>query len=64
MDEGYFMGHGECVKETADALCVAVDGEEIWFPKSQIHDFSEVTEEGDEGDFVITVWLARQRGYL
>lgn len=38
-------------------------GEEIWVPRSQIHDDSEVyTETGDnsEGRLVVTAWLASQ----
>lgn len=36
--------------------------DEVWIPKSQIHEDSEVTESGDEGNLVITRWLAEQMG--
>lgn len=31
---------------------------EIWIPKSQIHDNSEIWKVGQEGDLVISSWLA------
>lgn len=30
---------------------------EVWVPKSQIHDTSDVTDEGHEGDLVLKEWL-------
>jgi hypothetical protein len=46
---------------------VKFDGADIfdepeWFPKSQIHDDSEVWREGQEGELVVTEWFAEQRG--
>jgi len=50
------------VKETDKALLCNIHGEEIWIPKSQIHEDSEVYEEGGKGSLVITQWLASQKG--
>ena len=50
----------ECVKETAQAICCVIDGEEKWIPKSVIGDDSEVFEEGDEGTLVIHEWFAEK----
>lgn len=63
--ESHSCGHGEARKETNTALLVRHDdGEEVWYPKSQIHDDSEVYEEGHEGEVVITYWLAKERGLV
>lgn len=54
---------GECVRETPSALLVRdEDGAEEWWPRSQIHADSDIQGEGDEGDLVVTAWLARERG--
>jgi hypothetical protein len=50
------------VKETDKALLCNIHGEEIWIPKSQIKEDSEVFEEGTEGSLVISQWLASQKG--
>lgn len=56
----------ERVKRVSDkALLCEIDGEEYWVPKSQIVDGGAVTaesEEGAEGDIVVTAWWARSRG--
>jgi hypothetical protein len=51
-------------RETEKALLVEIGGEELWIPKSQIHDDSEVYREGDTGKLVITEWIAREKGLL
>ncbi len=53
----------ECVRRATDkALLVVVEGEEVWIPKGQIHDDSEVYDEGHEGTLVIPLWLAEAKG--
>lgn len=56
----------ECLKSTSKALLVNVDGEEMWIPKSQIHDDSEVfdDDEHSQGTLVISEWIAEQKGLL
>lgn len=49
-------------RETEAAILVVVEGEEIWIPKSQIHDDSEVYEKDTEGQLVIPLWLAEAKG--
>jgi len=51
-----------CIAETDLAILVDIDGEEIWIPRSQIEDDSEVVEKGDEGTLIISGWLAEQEG--
>ena len=52
----------QAIKETDAALLCAIEGEEIWIPKSQINDDSEVYAEGGEGTLVITRWFAEKKG--
>lgn len=54
----------KCIRETEFALLVEIDGEEVWMPKSQIQDESEVTEPGDEGALVVTEWIAREKNLI
>lgn len=62
-NEGVSLGNG-AVKRTTDlALLVTLDtGDEIWIPKSQICDNSEVYEDEQEGDVVVSAWWAEKNG--
>lgn len=51
-----------CKAETASAILVVVDGDEIWIPQSQVDDDSEVYSKGDEGALVITDFIADKKG--
>ena len=63
---GLFKCYAECVRETDGALLVQAEGIEVWVPKSQIHDDSEVFdgEDNSEGLLVIPEWLAEAKGLL
>lgn len=37
--------------------------EEIWIPKSQITDDSEVYKSGTSGELIVTEWFARKQGW-
>jgi hypothetical protein len=50
--------------ETDKALLCNIHGEEIWIPKSQIDDDSEVYEEDTEGVLVIPKWLAEKKSLV
>lgn len=52
----------EAIRETDKALLCRIEDEEVWIPKSQITDDSEVYELGGEGTLVITQWLATEKG--
>jgi hypothetical protein len=54
----------EALKETKDALLCTIDGDEVWIPKSQIDDDSEVYAEGHSGQLVVTEWIAKQKGLV
>lgn len=48
------------LRDTEKALLVLVGGREVWVPKSQIEDASEVQEPGDTGVLVVPRrWLGR-----
>ncbi len=48
----------KCIAETAEAVLVKLDGAQVWVPKSQISDDSEVGALGDEGTLVVAEWFA------
>lgn len=52
------------IAETEKALLCDIEGEEIWIPKSQITDNSEVLEKGDKGMLIITQWIASEKGLV
>lgn len=63
---GVFKCIAYCIRETDKALLVQTEGEELWIPKSQIHDDSEVfdAEDNNEGLLAIPEWLAEEKGIL
>lgn len=65
-DEGYELGEALVLTVTEKAVLVQVEGEEIWVPKSILHEDSEIDEESekdDEGDVLVKTWWAEQEGY-
>lgn len=53
-----------CKRETDAALLCEIEGEDIWIPKSQIHDDSEVYEEGHSGTLIVSEWIAKQKNLI
>lgn len=51
------------VQESDRALCVLIDGQRRWVPKSVIHDDSEVYRDGDRGTLVVKEWWAEKEGF-
>jgi hypothetical protein len=58
------LGGVSVLKESEKALLIDFEGEEHWIPKSQVHDDSDVYEEGDLGTIIISRWIAGQKGLL
>ena len=52
----------EAIRSTALAVQCLVDSREIWIPRSQIGDDSEVQDSGDCGELIVTEWFARKEG--
>lgn len=49
------------IRETDAALLVDVDGKEVWIPKSQIDDDSEVYKAGTDGTLIVSEWIAKEK---
>lgn len=52
------------VRETEKALLCKSADFEVWIPKSQLHEDSEITAsstEGDSGTLIIPLWLAEDK---
>jgi hypothetical protein len=57
------LGTATVKRETPKALLVEVEGEEMWVPKSVIHEDSEVWQgEQDDGELVVKRWWAEKEG--
>lgn len=56
----------KAIRDSGRALLVEIPGhsDPIWIPQGQIDEDSEVWRDGDEGDLVITEWIAEQKGLL
>jgi hypothetical protein len=64
MSTPYPLGQGKPIRETAKALLVELDGEdEVWIPKSVIHEDSEVySMNSGEGSLIVEEWWAEANG--
>ena len=58
------VGNVTVLRATEKALLCRIedDDREIWIPRSQIAEESEVEDEGDEGELFVSEWFARQEG--
>lgn len=63
MSDGVCVGDAFGLHETEDAVLVNLCGEEVWIPKSQIHDNSECYDAETDGSLVVTEWFAEQKGW-
>jgi hypothetical protein len=56
----------EATAETANAICVTIGDEKVWFPKGQIHEDSEVFNSGKNstGRLIVSRWIAEQKGLV
>lgn len=58
-EELYTLRNYEVLVETAKAILIDVNGEEIWIPLSQ------VTNRDDEAsELTMTAWIAKEKGLL
>jgi hypothetical protein len=75
-DDGHKIPNVKVIRSTAAAILVQGKGlstdpfgmednkQEEWIPLSQLHDSTEIREIGDEGDLVISTWLATKKGLI
>lgn len=57
----------EVKRVSAAALLVDLDGEDVWFPFSQIHDDTEIgpeSEPGDTGTITVSEWIAIEKNLV
>lgn len=60
--KGYVEFCAEAVHETDMALLVKVGGDKVWFPKSALHQDSQVRATGDVGTIIVLERLADEKG--
>jgi hypothetical protein len=67
---GASLGKGKAIRATDKALLVRMEDEdfnkgenEVWIPRSVIHDDSECYEDGDDGKVVVESWWAEKQGW-
>jgi hypothetical protein len=46
------------------ALLCVIEGQEVWLPRSQLQDGTEVEDRGDSGTVVLPEWLAVEKGLV
>lgn len=64
-DEGYDEPGCKAIADTDHALLVTMPtNEDVWIPKSVIHDDSEVWRVGQHGKLVVYTWFAEKKGWL
>lgn len=62
-DKAEFDGVSSSAETTQAVLC-KIDGKDLWIPKSQIDDDSEVWENNQDGTLVVSQWIAEQKGLV
>jgi len=50
-------------KATDKALLCVIEEEDHWVPISQVHEDSEVYDEGHKGTLIVTAWFAEKKGW-
>ena len=74
MSGEYYIEVDEVLRENANSILIkladtehavraAEDTDEVWIPKSQIQEESEVHGKGDVGTLVVSDWLEKERGW-
>ncbi len=56
------ISNAVCVKSTERAVCVNINGEDHWLPRSQMGPGNEIEDEGDDGTLVCSEWIAGEKG--
>lgn len=73
----YYVDVDEVIRESDKSILVRVSEDEkaviaaedcartreVWIPKSQIQEDSDVNEVGDSGTLIVSEWLAEERGW-
>lgn len=66
MANTFTIHDAECLRATDKAILVEAPDldEDVWIPKSQIDDNSEVYDSGHTGVLIVNRWFAQQRGWV
>lgn len=59
MEELYTLRNADIKRETAKAILVEVNGEDVWIPLSQVTD-----RDDDAGTITMTAWIAKEKGLI
>lgn len=52
---------GKCVAATSKAVCVQAGNEEIWLPRSCVHDGDEIERGDDVAGLFVREWIANEK---
>jgi hypothetical protein len=52
----------KCLTDSDKAIMVRIAHHNVWIPKTQIHDDSDVHKAGTEGKLIISTWIAQEKG--
>lgn len=53
----------EVLHETDDAFLFEIDGEEVWFPKSQMESTSGIAKGHKNIEVSVATWLLKEKGF-
>lgn len=63
-NEPHILGDGKITRETDRAVLAKIGDQDIWIPKSCIHDDSEAFDmQNAEGTIVVKRWWAEKNGH-
>lgn len=62
----YLVENAEIIKDTGQAILVNAPefDKPQWVPQSQVHDDSDIYQEGEEGDLKVKTWWAEKEGWI
>jgi hypothetical protein len=62
----YLVENAEIIKDTGKAILINAPefDEPQWVPQSQVHDDSDIYQEGEEGDLAVKTWWAEKEGWI
>ena len=65
MSDKHEFENAKCIRETDAALLIEVAelGDQLWIPKSAVHDDSEVYQKDDDGKLIVLAWWARKQDW-
>lgn len=64
MEDTVSIRNVKCNGQTEKAIHCTIEGKpgQFWFPKSAVHDDSEVWQPGQTGTLVVLEWIAKAKG--